>query len=90
MHRPSCGRVRLGSREARTPAAEQADYVIERLKDHGILLSTDGPNRNVIKIKPPLAFSDEDAERLVAVLDAVLAEGVVVGSGGSVARRTGG
>ena len=26
------------------------------MKDHGILLSTDGPEHNVIKMKPPLVF----------------------------------
>jgi 4-aminobutyrate aminotransferase-like enzyme/Ser/Thr protein kinase RdoA (MazF antagonist) len=58
----------------RTPAPAQARYVVERMKDHGILLSTDGPDDNVIKIKPPLVFSVEDADRLVDTLDAVLGE----------------
>jgi 4-aminobutyrate aminotransferase-like enzyme/Ser/Thr protein kinase RdoA (MazF antagonist) len=61
-------------RTERTPAIEEADYVIERAKDHGVLLSTDGPDRNVLKVKPPLVFSEEDADRLVSVLDKVLAE----------------
>ena len=61
----------------RSPATEEADYVIERAKDHGVLLSTDGPDRNVIKIKPPLVFSEEDADRLVSVLDTVLGEDFV-------------
>ena len=43
-------------RAARTPAAAMAGYVVERMKDHGILLSTDGPDHNVIKMKPPLIF----------------------------------
>jgi len=42
--------------------------------DHGILVSTDGPFHNVIKIKPPLCFSEADADRLVATLDGVLGE----------------
>ena len=44
------------------------------MKDLGILLSADGPDHNVIKIKPPLPFSLADAERLVRELDAVLGE----------------
>ena len=64
-------------RAERTPATEEANYVIERAKDHGVLLSTDGPDQNVIKIKPPLVFTEEDADRLVAVLDAVLGEDFV-------------
>jgi 4-aminobutyrate aminotransferase-like enzyme/Ser/Thr protein kinase RdoA (MazF antagonist) len=62
--------------DSREPATDEARYVVDRAKDHGILLSTDGPDRNVIKIKPPLVFAEADADRLVAVLDAVLGEDV--------------
>jgi 4-aminobutyrate aminotransferase-like enzyme/Ser/Thr protein kinase RdoA (MazF antagonist) len=62
---------------SREPATAIASYVIDRVKDHGILLSTDGPGRNVIKIKPPLVFTEGDADRLVAVLDRILREDVV-------------
>jgi 4-aminobutyrate aminotransferase-like enzyme/Ser/Thr protein kinase RdoA (MazF antagonist) len=61
-------------RETREPAGRHASYVVERMRDHRILLSTDGPDHNVIKIKPPLQFSAADADRLVATLDVVLAE----------------
>src|SRR5262249_20542281 len=61
-------------RETLAPAAEQATYVANRLRDRGVLLSTDGPYPNVLKIKPPLVFTDADADFLVATLDAVLAE----------------
>jgi 4-aminobutyrate aminotransferase-like enzyme/Ser/Thr protein kinase RdoA (MazF antagonist) len=56
------------------PAATQAHYIINRLRDRGVLISTDGPLRNVLKIKPPMPFSAADADRLVAVLRDVLAE----------------
>ena len=42
--------------EPRARGRRQAAYVVERMKDHGILLSTDGPDHNVIKMKPPLSF----------------------------------
>ncbi|MFG0316578.1 MAG: aminotransferase class III-fold pyridoxal phosphate-dependent enzyme [Planctomycetota bacterium JB042] len=61
-------------REARTPAPAHAARVCERLRDRGILLSTDGPDANVLKVKPPLVVSEADADRLVETLDAVLAE----------------
>jgi 4-aminobutyrate aminotransferase-like enzyme len=64
-------------RAARSPAAETASYVVERMKDHGILLSTDGPDHNVIKMKPPLCVSDADADRVVAAFDRVLSEDFV-------------
>jgi 4-aminobutyrate aminotransferase-like enzyme len=59
------------------PAPEEASYVVERMKDRGILLSTDGKFHNVIKIKPPMVFSDADADFLVSSLDVVLDENVL-------------
>ncbi len=67
----------VDDRVARTPAAAKAGYVVERMKDHGILLSTDGPDHNVIKMKPPLSFGEEDAARLLAAYDRVLSEDFV-------------
>jgi 4-aminobutyrate aminotransferase-like enzyme len=61
-------------RESLEPAAAQAGYVIDRLRDRGVLVSTDGPLHNVLKIKPPMPFSADDADRLVAVLRDVLSE----------------
>ena len=61
--------------ETLEPAVEQIDYVIERLKDEGILLTTEGPFHNVLKIKPPLAFSMEDAEYFLQTLKMILSEG---------------
>ena len=62
------------NRETLEPATEQADYVINRLRDHGILISTDGPLENVLKLKPPLIFSRKNADMFVEVLDKVLGE----------------
>jgi len=61
-------------RETMAPAAAQADYIVNRMRDRGILLSTDGPHHNVIKIKPPLPFTRADAERLVNVMAETLEE----------------
>ena len=63
-------------RDRRTlePAADEASYVVERMKRHGVLLSTDGPLRNVLKIKPPMVFGDEEVTTLVRALDRVLGE----------------
>jgi 4-aminobutyrate aminotransferase-like enzyme/Ser/Thr protein kinase RdoA (MazF antagonist) len=61
-------------RETRAPAPQQASYVVNRLRDRGILAGTDGPHHNVIKLRPPLIFSQADADLFVATLDAILAE----------------
>ena len=64
-------------REQLTPATEQAAYVVERMKELGVLIGRDGPFANVLKIKPPLVFTAADADRLVAALDRVLGEDFV-------------
>jgi 4-aminobutyrate aminotransferase-like enzyme/Ser/Thr protein kinase RdoA (MazF antagonist) len=60
--------------ETRAPAAKQADYVVNRLREEGILAGTDGPHHNVIKLRPPLVFSDDDAGLFVRTLDEILGE----------------
>ena len=60
--------------ESLAPAPEIATYIVERLKSHRILLSTDGPEHNVIKIKPPLPFSEADVARLLITLESILNE----------------
>jgi len=56
------------------PAGTEAGYVVDRLRESGVLAGTDGPHHNVIKLRPPLIVSDGDADLLVAVLDNVLGE----------------
>jgi 4-aminobutyrate aminotransferase-like enzyme/Ser/Thr protein kinase RdoA (MazF antagonist) len=61
-------------RDSRTPAGTEAAYIANRMRDGGVLMSTDGPHHNVLKIKPPMCFSRDDADFLVETLDRVLAE----------------
>jgi len=56
------------------PAAEEAAYVVDRLRERGVLTGTDGPHHNVIKLRPPLRFSRDDADLLLSELDGVLGE----------------
>jgi 4-aminobutyrate aminotransferase-like enzyme len=61
-------------RETLEPATREASYVVNRLRERGILTGTDGPYDNVLKLRPPLVFSESDAELFVATLDEVLGE----------------
>ncbi len=61
-------------RAVRTPDAAIASAAVERIKEAGVLLSTDGPDHNVIKIKPPMCFTREDGGTVVEQLDRVLEE----------------
>jgi 4-aminobutyrate aminotransferase-like enzyme/Ser/Thr protein kinase RdoA (MazF antagonist) len=56
------------------PAAAQAAYICNRMRDYGFLISTDGPLHNVLKLKPPIVFSAENADALADALEKVLAE----------------
>jgi 4-aminobutyrate aminotransferase-like enzyme len=64
--------------DSREPDPEVADYLVQRARDRGILLSTDGPAHDVLKIKPPLPFDEADAGRLLEVLDDLLGEDFVL------------
>ncbi|MFC2156197.1 aminotransferase class III-fold pyridoxal phosphate-dependent enzyme [Acidobacteriota bacterium] len=65
------------NRETKEPAPTHAAYIIERMKDEGILISTDGPRNNVLKIKPPIVFSQENADLFLRTLDRILEENVM-------------
>jgi 4-aminobutyrate aminotransferase-like enzyme len=54
------------------PAAAEARTMVNQMKDKGLLLSTDGPDHNVIKIKPPMVFNKENADELVKKLDEIM------------------
>ena len=55
----------IKDKDALTPAAKEADEIVNAMKDAGILMSTDGPDHNVLKIKPPIIFTRENADELV-------------------------
>lgn len=50
-----------------------ADRVVNGLRERGVLINATGPDRDVLKIRPPLVFADTDADRLLAALDDTLA-----------------
>jgi 4-aminobutyrate aminotransferase-like enzyme/Ser/Thr protein kinase RdoA (MazF antagonist) len=61
-------------RETRESAPQQASYVVNRLRDCGILAGTDGPYHNVIKLRPPLVFTEEDADLFLSTVGEILEE----------------
>ena len=52
---------------ARTPAPALAGYLVNRLREEHILAGTDGPDHNVIKIRPTMVVERHDLERFVDV-----------------------
>jgi 4-aminobutyrate aminotransferase-like enzyme/Ser/Thr protein kinase RdoA (MazF antagonist) len=53
-------------------SAQLAAQVVEELREAGVLVGRTGKGDDALKIRPPLAFTDEHAERLVQALDRVL------------------
>ena len=56
----------------RSPDEPLARHIVNSLREKNILTSIDGPHHNVIKIKPPLCFNQNNAERLVDELKLIL------------------
>lgn len=54
------------------PATEVAADVVNALRQRGVLIGSTGVHENVLKIRPPLVFEREHAERVVEELAAVL------------------
>lgn len=76
---PAVGDVRAGGlylgveivadRDTRAPAGPAASRLVNLLRRDGMLISTCGSEANVLKIRPPLTFTREHADMLVAALD---------------------
>ncbi len=59
------------------PADWEARYIVERMKQRGFLLSTEGPLHNVLKLKPPIIFRREHVDLFMRVFEDVLADSVL-------------
>ena len=53
------------------PNKTLAAKIVNQMKDAGILISIDGPDHNVLKIKPPMVFNLENANELVINLKTI-------------------
>ena len=58
----------------KNPLADQADYLVNRMKQFKILMSTDGKDHNVIKIKPPMVIKKKHVDHILKYLHSVLQE----------------
>lgn len=56
------------------PLASHTSYLVNRMREKHVLMSTDGKDNNVIKIKPPMVISRSDADILLHHLNEVLSE----------------
>lgn len=61
-------------RQSKEPANTEAADVMERLKDHGVLIGKGGLYGNTLRIKPPMCLTKDDADYLTDCLDLTLTE----------------
>lgn len=54
------------------PDAALAAALVERLRQHGVLVGTTGRHGNVLKVRPPLVFTADHARALAEALDGAL------------------
>ena len=57
------------NRKTLNPSPEKAQFITNQMKEVGILISTDGPYNNVLKFKPPMVFSRENAQQVIQSLE---------------------
>ncbi len=70
----ACGVEIVSDRAAQMPDGARARAVRDRLRHHGVLIGTTGRAGNILKLRPPLAFTAEHVPTLVSALDVSLAE----------------
>ena len=58
----------------REPDGPRATRIRDRLRHNGVLVGTTGRHGNVLKIRPPLAFTSRHVAKLLQALEAALAE----------------
>ncbi|SEO45371.1 4-aminobutyrate aminotransferase [Rhodospirillales bacterium URHD0017] len=66
--------VEMVKGKALEPDSDRAIEVVNKLKDRGFLTSNAGAFRNVVKIRPPLVFSQGDADEFLTAFDTTIAE----------------
>jgi 4-aminobutyrate aminotransferase-like enzyme/Ser/Thr protein kinase RdoA (MazF antagonist) len=57
------------------PATAETAAICDRLRELGVIAQPTGDHQNILKIKPPMCFTRESADALVAALDRVLTTG---------------
>ena len=60
--------------ESKRPASDEAAALVAAMKKRHVLLSPAGPNANVLKIRPPLVFSKDNADTFLAAMGEALVE----------------
>jgi 4-aminobutyrate aminotransferase/(S)-3-amino-2-methylpropionate transaminase len=71
---PMLGMEFVTDRESKTPAPQIVQKVIERAREHGLLLLKAGMHNNIIRVLVPLVASDQDIDDATRALESALQE----------------
>ncbi len=62
----------VSDRDSKAPASDAARQVINHMRHQGVLISRIGRDDNILKMRPPMPFQPEHADRLLTALDEAL------------------
>ena len=62
----------VSDRDTIEPATKETNHVVNQLRNQRILVGSDGPYQNVLKIRPPMPFTTQNTDELVQALHAIL------------------
>ena len=62
----------VSDRHTLQPATKETSHVVNQLRNRQILVGSDGPYLNVLKIRPPMPFTKQNTDDLVQALHAIL------------------
>ncbi len=60
------------NRQTREPAGARTKAIVNSMRERGVLISRIGPHDNILKIRPPMCFTQDNADLLLMTLDSVL------------------
>ncbi|MGQ3072955.1 MAG: aminotransferase class III-fold pyridoxal phosphate-dependent enzyme [Ferrovibrionaceae bacterium] len=60
-------------RASKRPATERARAIVQKARELGVLIGTDGPDDNIIKLRPAMIFSQRNADHLMQVMESAFA-----------------
>ena len=65
----------VSDRQEQTPDAALAKRIVNTMREKGVLMGSIGEHGNILKLRPPLCFSKENADMLVETLNEVFSAG---------------
>ena len=69
-----CGVDLVKNRKTREEDPDMCSYIKNRMRDHRILMGSEGPKDNVLKIRPPLTIDEEGIDMILSCLQKIMQE----------------